>query len=73
MKTEYYLNSAQELKPEILESIKLAFGESPIRITIESNAKSNTKLGGSKDSKYPKELTDTVIDLIFDQLSKRKK
>lgn len=72
MKSEYQLNSAQDLKPEIVESIKLAFGKSPIRITVEdlSDPSFESKSTGQK---YPKELTDTIIDLIFDKLNKRAK
>lgn len=71
MKSEYQFNSAQELTPEIIQAIKLAFGDKPIRMTIETPTQTSNKTS-EQTGKYSKELTDTVLDLIFDQLSKKK-
>ena len=71
MKSEYQFNSAKELTPEIIEAIKLAFGDKPIRLSIEDL--SNTNSNSRQSAKYSKELTDSILDMIFDQLSKPKK
>lgn len=70
MKSEYQLESAQDLKPEIFESIRMAFGDAPIRITIEEMTASSRK--SPKNTTQSKEIADTVIDMIFDQLAKKK-
>lgn len=70
MKSEYQFNSAQELTPEIIQAIKLAFGDKPIRMTIES-ALSDNKSQSDKD-KFPSDLTDSIINVILDQLAKKK-
>lgn len=78
MKSEYQLNSAKEFTPEILQAIKTAFGDRPVKITIEAldttNYKQNrSQASSSNSSKYKQEITDTILDVIFDQLSKKKK
>jgi hypothetical protein len=35
MYTTYHLSSAQEITPDILEAIKIAFKSKPIKITVE--------------------------------------
>ncbi|MXV38982.1 hypothetical protein GO491_09910 [Flavobacteriaceae bacterium Ap0902] len=77
MKSAYQFESAQDISPEILEAIKTAFGNRPVRITIESmggvsNAKSvNASNKSTRSNKFNTEIAESVIDIILAQLNKK--
>lgn len=72
MKTEYILDSARELTPQIVESIKMAFGNSPVKITVEQLGRSANQSMVKSKPKIEGEIAESVLNLIFDQLSKKK-
>lgn len=72
MKTEYILDSAKDLSPQILESIKMAFGNSPVKITVEQLNKGTEHAVSRVKPKLEGEIAESVLNLIFDQLSKKK-
>ncbi|KAA5536506.1 hypothetical protein F0919_02225 [Taibaiella lutea] len=51
MYTTYHLSSAQEITPDILESIKATFKSKPITITVEEEIDTTTHLASSSANK----------------------
>ncbi|MDO5510036.1 MAG: hypothetical protein Q4F57_05020 [Weeksellaceae bacterium] len=83
MKSHYQFDSAQELSTQIIESIKMAYGNKPIKITIESDEYSThqpvTAAGirqpaKSSKSPIPPEIAEAVLDFVVEKMfSKGKK
>jgi hypothetical protein len=74
MYTTYHLDSAEDLTPEILESIKLAFKAKPITIIVEESYVTNlTEEQKSVLNERLNEDTDSYIpaDQVISNLSQR--
>lgn len=61
MYTVYHLSSAQEISPDILEAIKVAFKSKPITITVEEELDTTAYLMSSPANK-------AVLDKSIQQL-----
>jgi len=51
MYTVYHLSSAQDISPDILEAIKIAFKSKPITITVEEELDATAYLISSPENK----------------------